>query len=99
MGRHLNRRHPATGELLVDLRAKAIQLRAEGVSVRQIGKTLGVSRSCAHRWATEAPEHEIVTARNGGGRVYPPGTRPLANKLRKAGFAREQRIAMVRELA
>jgi hypothetical protein len=99
MGKHINRRHPESGELFTDLRARACAMRAKHTPILQIARALGVSRSCAHRWVLEAPEHGAATAQNGGVRVYPPGTRQLANKLRKAGYPREQRIAMVQVLA
>lgn len=98
MGRHLNRRHPVSGVLFTDLRARACAMRAEHTPILQIAKALGVSRSCAHRWVQSAPEHGAASVRNGGVRVYPPGARRLAIKLRKAGYPREQRIAMVREM-
>lgn len=98
MGRHLNRRHPVSGELFTDLRAKACAMRAEHTPILLIAKALGVSQSCAHRWVQGTPEHAAANVRNGGVRVYPLGTRQLAIKLRKAGYPREQRIAMVQAL-
>ncbi len=96
MGRHLNRRHPVSGLLFTDLRAQACAMRAERTPILKIAKAPGVSRSCAHRWVQGTPEHGAANARNGGVRVYPPGAQRLAIKLRKAGYPREQRIAMVR---
>ena len=99
MRQQLHRRHPVSGKLFTDLRAQARAMRAEHASVRAIAKALGVSRSCAHRWVLDAPEHGAATARNGGVRIYPPGTQRFAIKLWRAGYSREQRIAMARELA
>jgi len=99
MGKHLKRRNPESGELFATLRVRARAMRAEHASVQKIAAALGVSRSCAHRWVLDAPEHEAATARNGGVRIYPPGTRNFVSKLRKAGYAREQRIAMAHAFA
>ena len=81
MGRHLNRRHPMSGELCTDLRARACAMRAEHASVREIAKALGVSPSCAHRWVLDAPEHGAATVRNGGVRIFLLWTRRFASKL------------------
>ncbi|MCJ2020829.1 hypothetical protein MKK84_25980 [Methylobacterium sp. E-065] len=99
MGRHLNRRHPVSGVLFAELRARARAMRAEHVPVQKIADALGVSQTCAHRWVIDAPEHAAATAQNGGVRIYPPGTRRFASKLWALGYRREQRIAMAHEMA
>lgn len=99
MGKHLNRRHPETGELYTALRAQACAMRVEHTPIQQIAYALGVSRSCVHRWVLNMPEHDIASAKNGGVRIYPPGSRQFVNKLQRSGYSREQRLAMALELA
>ncbi|GJD92880.1 hypothetical protein [Methylobacterium iners] len=97
-------RHPRSGILYAELKAKARAMRTDGASIRKIAEALDVTDPGVLNWVRDMPCHRELTKANArkfyeSRRIYPRGYSADGARLRQAGYSREERVRMVAEMA